>query len=87
MHPTVQYTQSCHRKLICLSFFFAVQESWRQRFQQEDEGEALAKVLECCALEVQKDNSCSRQDTSSSQPLDENTVKQNKTKKERKINK
>ena len=83
MYPTVQYTQSCHRKLICF-FFLAVQESWRQRFQQEDEGEALAKVLECCALEAQKDNSCSRQDTSSSQPLDENTVKQNKTKKEKK---
>ena len=82
MYPTVQYTQSCHRKLICL-FFLAVQESWRQRFQQEDEGEALAKVLECCALEAQKD-SCSRQDTSSSQPLDENTVKQKKTKKEEK---
>ena len=27
-----------------------------------------SKVLEYCALEAQKDNSCSRQDTNSSQP-------------------
>lgn len=64
------------------SFF---QESWRFLYQREDEEDALAKTLERSALEAQKEDSCSRHVTSSSQPLDENTVKKQNKKKEKSI--
>lgn len=58
-----------HANLSLQAFFFFVQESWRFRFQLEDEEDALAKALERSTLDAQVNNS--------SQPLDENTVKQN----------
>lgn len=69
-----------HTNLSLQANFLFVQESWRIRFQHEDEEDALAKALEWSTLEAQKENSCSRQVTSSSQPLYENTVKQTKQK-------
>ena len=58
-----------HANLSLQASFFFVQESWRFRFQLEDEEDALAKALERSTLDAQVNNS--------SQPLDENTVNQN----------
>ena len=75
-----------HANLSLQAIFFFVQESWRFRFQLEDEEDALAKALERSTLEAQKESSCSRQVNSSSQPLDENTVKQNENEEKKRNN-